>query len=99
MSGEIRGKPFKFNHDIEKTVTDPDVIKRYKEQTAHGTDESITTPAGTFKCKHYLSKTEEGATMEVWACDDVPGLDVKLIQDDPISKTKRTSELQSIEKK
>jgi hypothetical protein len=92
-------KPFKHNIDIEKTITDEDQIKEFKDVMAHADNQTLTTPAGTFKCKHFKSTREGGSTTEVWFCEDVPGGTVKTISE--IIELHKTiaEELQSVTKK
>jgi hypothetical protein len=68
-----------MKRDVERELTDEDAIKTYKEETAHSTTETITTPAGTFTCKEYTVENDDVGKMEVWVSEDVPGGDVKSI--------------------
>ncbi len=88
-----------MKRDIVRQITDEDAIKKFKEETAHPTDETITTPAGTFACKRYEFALEDVGTMKVWLCDTVPGGSVKAIQTLTELKTTTTTELASIDKK
>lgn len=85
------------DQEIARQLTNPDEIAKYKKQTRHAADDTITTPAGTFKCKRYdYADAEGGAEGHVWFSDDVPGQRVK--SDLKMSDRTTTTELQSIDR-
>lgn len=67
---------------VPSKITDPAAIKSVQDAFAGATDETLTTPAGTFQCKkvHQVIQEKGDVDQTTWVSEEVPGNLIKSIQ-------------------
>ena len=71
QSMQISGHPIVMPEQIiHHELTDPEQIKKFKDFDKDTDQESVTVPAGTFKCKKLEESLKDGSQMTLWATHD-----------------------------